>query len=413
MLSGGREDAFSDDIDWLDVGSGAPGGDTPPRRPWPRWFTAVVVLAAVALVLTVLNRERGAQSSARLSAAPTTSAPTPTPKPTPTRTASETFTSPTPTTVTILPTASVTRLGRPLLGVTAGWELIGYSNDVLVRIELAAGRITRTPIPSLPDGGPVSLLVGANRVRIQPFGNVPGYLVPDGKAFRELPLLEQDGLVLPGPAADQMWLGSGDGSHPVMTLATLDGGKLAGSIPMPPELSTYDATADGAGGLLFSSVGGVYAAGPDGLRRISTGALAAVGPTGWLVTECDDRYRCQTVLIGRADGSRRIINSAISIRGPRGVISPDGATAAVMNIDSNGATVLQLLDLASGSRRVLKVSPEQGYYDVSVVFSPDSRWVFTVAAGGSLAVINRQTGAVGSLGVDLPAFSQIALRPAR
>jgi hypothetical protein len=405
----GREDAFSDDIDWLDVGSDAPGQATPPRRPWPRWFTVVVVLTAVALVLTVLNRERGVQSAARLSTAPTTSAPPPTPTQTPTstQTAPETSTAPT----TALPAVSVTQLDRPLLGATTGWELIGYGDAVLVRIELAAGRITRTAIPSFPDNGAATLLAGTDRVRIQPFDRTPSFLVPDGKPFRELPALKRDGLVFPGPAANQMWMESGDSPHPVMTLATLDGGKLAGSLPIPPELSAYDAVADGAGGLLFPGASGVYAAQSNGLRRISTGSLAAVGPTGWLVTECDDRYRCQTVLIGRADRSRRTVNPPLSVRSPRGSISPDGATAAVMIVDFNGDIALHLLDLASGSQRVLKVFTSDEYGGAGIVWSPDSSWVFTLTAQGTLVVLNRETGGLGGLNMSLPPLNQLVVRP--
>ncbi|HEX8082549.1 MAG TPA: hypothetical protein VF557_20235 [Jatrophihabitans sp.] len=409
-----RGDPYSDDIDWLDVGSdGAPGGTAPPRRPWPRWFTAAVVLAVVALVLSVLNRERATQSTARVSTLPTTSptsAPT-TPAPSPTAPA---FTVAPPAHTSTLPAVSVTRLGRPLLGATTGWELIARGDEVLVRIELAAGRITRTTVPgSRSDQGFVSLLAGADQVLIQPLDRAPGYLVPDGKPSRELPVLDKDGWVFPGPAPNQMWMRSGD-SQPVMALTTLDGGKLAGSLPMPPDSAAYEVVADGAGGLLVSGVGGVYTAGPDGLRRISTGALLAVGPTGWLVAECDDRYRCQTVLIGRVDGSRQTVNAAIPIRSPRGVISPDGATAAMMTFDPSGRLGLELINLASGNRRALKVSLHMESYDGGgIAFSPDSALVFAVTADKTLAVINRETGTVGGLGVSLPELSQLVLRPAR
>lgn len=415
-----RGDPYSDDIDWLDVGSdGAPGGTAPPRRPWPRWFTVAVVLAVVALVLSVLNRERGTQSTARVSTAPTTS-PTPAPTtPAPSQTAPATFTVPPPSPTaptaptSTLPAVSVTRVGRPLLGVTAGWELIARGDEVLVRIELAAGRITRTTVPGSRSENWVTLLAGADRVLIQPFERVPGYLVPDGKPSRELPVLDKDGLAFPGPAPNQMWINSDD-SQSAMALTTLEGGKLAGSLPLPPKSSGYEVFADGAGGLLVSGIGGVYTARPDGLRRISTGALLAVGPTGWLVTECDDRYRCQTVLIGRVDGSRQTVNAAIPGRSPRGVISPDGATAAMMTFDHSGRLGLELIDLASGNRRAPKVFLHMESHDGGgIAFSPDSALVFAVTAEKTLAVINRETGTVGGLGVSLPELSQLVLRPAR
>jgi hypothetical protein len=258
------------------------------------------------------------------------------------------------------------------------------------------------------------MVAGVDRVVIRPLDNVPGYLVPDGKPARQLsPLLNQDGPVFPGPAPNQMWIRPSDDHEPVMALATSDGARLAGFIPIPQESSAFDATPDGAGYLLFTGIGGVYDARPEGLRRITTGALLAVGPTGWLVVECDEQYRCHTVLVGRVDGSRRVVNARSVSRDWRGVISPDGATAAMMTSGPNGAIGLDLLDLASGNRRVLDVSVSQQSYDAGIVFSPDSTWLFAVVTDGTLAVINRETGAVGTLGAPLPALSQLVLRPAR
>jgi hypothetical protein len=198
-----------------------------------------------------------------------------------------------------------------------------------------------------------------------------------------------------------------------MALTTLDGVRLASFIRIPLDSSAYNATPDGAGYLLFSGIGGVYDARPDGIRRISTGALLAVGPTGWLVVECDEQYRCQTVLIGRLDGSRRVVNAGTVSPNQVGVISPDGSTAAMLGTSPDGGRGLYLLDLASGRRRDVRLSVSQDSFDADLSFSPDSSLLFTVAAEGSLAVITRRTGAVGSLGVPLPVLSQLVLRPAR
>lgn len=365
-----------------------------------------VIAIAVALVVAALTYERGTPSAARPSAAPTT--PTP-----PSTTQASSLTPTTSAPRPAGPQVTVTRLGRPLLGATTDWELIARGDKVLLRIEPAAGRITRTAIPTLLSGGPVYLLGGEDRVLIQPLDKVPGYLVPDGRPARELPALPgYDGPVFPGPEPNQMWVRPSDDHKPVMALADLDGARLGGFIPIPPENVSFDATADGAGYLLFPGIGGVYNARPNLLRRVSTGSLIAVGPTGWLVTECDDRHSCQPVLIGRADGSRRVVNAAIEGREQRGVISPDGATAAMLTSAPNGAIGLQLIDLATGNRRVLSLSVNQSYTE-AITFSPDSAWLFAVTADGALSVINRKTGAVGDLGVPLPPLSQLAVRPAR
>jgi hypothetical protein len=175
-----------------------------------------------------------------------------------------------------------------------------------------------------------------------------------------------------------------------------------------------EASADGAGYLLYPGIGGVYDARPGGLRRISTGVLMAVGPTGWLAVECDERYRCQTVLISRANGLRRTVADGELSRDGRGVISPDGSTAAVMTSGPNGAVGLAIIDLAS--HRVLRIpgmAVNQETMDGAVVFSPDSKWLFVVTADGAVSMINPRTAAVSPLGISLPALSQLVVRPAR
>jgi hypothetical protein len=61
----------------------------------------------------------------------------------------------------------------------------------------------------------------------------------------------------------------------------------------------------------------------------------------------------------------------------------------------------------------VQLSVGQESFDADISFSPDSSLLFAVATDGSLAVINRRTGAVGSLGAPLPVLSQLVLRPAR
>jgi hypothetical protein len=407
-------DRYSDDIDWYVVGStdepAEPVGAAPPRQPWPRWFTLAVAAALIVGVVAAVNRDR--RTPRVTVGSPTSVSSTPVAPRTSTPRTSTPRTS-APATVPPSAAVSVTRLGHPLLGTTAGWELFGRGDGVLVRIQPAAGQITRTTIPGLQSGSPVFMVAGSDRVVIRPLDNVPGYLVVDGKPARQLPPLLNQGPVLPGPAPNQMWIQPTDDHEPVMALVTLAGARLASFIRIPPGSSAFDAAPDGAGYLLFSAIGGVYDARPDGLRRISTGALLAVGPTGWLVVECDEQYRCQTVLIGRVGGSRRVVNAGPASRDLIGAISPDGTTAAMLTSGSNGGNGLYLLDLVSGRRRVVQVSLNQDSFYAGISFSPDSSLLFAVAADGKLAVINRRTGAVGTLGAPLPALTQLILRPAR
>jgi hypothetical protein len=219
--------------------------------------------------------------------------------------------------------------------------------------------------------------------------------------------------VFPGPSPDRMWVRPADDHQPVMALATLDGRRLADFVPVPAGSSSLEAAADGAGYLLYPGIGGVYDARPGGLRRISSGVLVAVGPTGWLAVECDERYRCQTVLISRANGLRHTVADGEISRDGRGVISPDGSTAAVMTSGPNGAVGLAIIDLASN--RVLRIpglAVSQDTMDGAMVFSPDSNWLFVVTADGAVSVINPRTAAVSPLGISLPALSPLVVRPA-
>jgi hypothetical protein len=401
-----------DDVDWLDVNSSA-GGAAPPRRPWPRWLTLAVLGAVVAVALIVVNVERRAPSAARSRPTPSassipsaSSSPAPSSLPAPPETAVAVPVPP------AGPAVSVTKLGHPLLDASSGWELFGRADQTLFRIQPAAGRITRTTVPGLLSNGPVFLVAGSDRVIIRPLERVPAYVVRDGQPTRRLPLsLSQEGPVFPGPTSDQMWVLPADAYQPVLALATLEGKRLAGFISVPQESSPLEAAPDGAGYVLVPGTGGLYDARPEGLHRISTGSLLAVGPTGWLVLECDDRHRCKPVLVSRTDRARRVVNAAAPPPGTSGMISPDGATAAMIAPAPNGTMGLFLLDLASGRRRVLDLSVNQASYYGAAAFSPDSKWLFVVTADGSLAVINPKTGSVGSLGAPLPPLTQLLVRP--
>jgi hypothetical protein len=398
----GNDDPYADDIDWLDVGS----ADGPPRRPWPKWLTVAVTGAAVAVVVVVLNVERGDPGVSAAKPAPASSS----------QPASSTQSAPqfSPTAQPSLPPVSVTGLGHPLLNTTAGWELFGRGSGVLVRIEPAAGRVTRTAIPDLRTGGPVYLVAGTDRVIVRPLDSVPGYVVRDGRPAEQLaPSLNLDGPVFPGPAPDRMWVRPADDHQPVLALATLTGRRLADFVPVPAGRSPVEAYADGAGYLLYSGIGGVYLARPDGVRRISTGALQAVGPTGWLAVECDEQYRCHTVLINRASGLRRTVATGEASPDSRGVISPDGSTAAVMSFGQNGLVGLALIDLVHNRvLRVPGVSVNQEALNGSMTFSPDSAWLFVITQEGAVSAINPRTAAARPLGVALPSLSQLVVRPA-
>ncbi|MGH3321780.1 MAG: TolB family protein [Streptosporangiaceae bacterium] len=359
--------------------------------------------AAVVAVLIVAEIQHGGEPSASSTSTPT-----------PTRSVS----SPDGQSATPSATSSpvtVTKVGHRLLGVTAGWELFGRGPDEVVRIQLARGRITRTKVPYLDSGGPVSFLVGPDRAVIRPWDSVPGYAVPDGERAHKLRgALGHGGPVIPGPKPGQVWVWAQRETRQKMSLVGLHGSKTGVSIALPAGAGW--AVSDGGGYPLVTATGGVYDMRSDGPHRVTTGRVTAVGPTGWLAIECDDRHRCTRVVIERASGARHELPGHVADRRSRlGSISPDGSTAAVFRVRGAGEITLHLVDLASGADHRLAVSLEQGqgapFPAGSLAWSPDSRWLF-VANGKNLFAVYARTGHVRGVRVKLPQIDQVAVRSA-
>ncbi len=94
--------------------------------------------------------------------------------------------------------------------------------------------------------------------------------------------------------------------------------------------------------------------------------------------------------------------------GTAGLISPDGATAA-MTDPITGA--VHLVTLADGVDRPVDVSADTRSADGAIVWEPDSRWLFVADRYGDLAAVERRTGQVRHFGTVLPELRQLAVRP--
>jgi hypothetical protein len=360
------------------------GGRSSPRG--RRWWLWLIPAAVAALVIAVVT-QRGKPAAAPASPTPTASAPATSPA--------------------VIPFAL-----SELLDETGGWELFGRGPDSVVRLQIAEDRITRTTGVGLGSGGPVSFVVGSNEAVIRPLDDVPGYAIPDGKRPRSLTgELGAGGLVLPGPDPDDVWLQTGEASHASMILVGLDGRPSDTSISIPAGFSPYP-VADGAGYLLLAKTDGrgVYDARPGmRLRRVTTGEVLAVGPTRWLVRECASTHRCTTATVEWVSGARHVLHDIRAYEyGTAGLISPDGATAA-MTDPVTGA--VHLVTLADGVDRPLDVFVEMHLADGAIVWSPDSRWLFVADRYGDLAAVERRTGQVRHFGTVLPELRQLAVRP--
>jgi hypothetical protein len=309
---------------------------------------------------------------------------------------------------------TVTEAGHRLLGVRAGWELLGYGPRRAVRIQLARGRVTETVLPAPDTTGPVSFVAGSSQMIIRPWDFVPGYLVPDGQPARPLAgALSRGGGVLPGPRPGEVWVQS---SYRIrsLSLARADG-TVTGVFMRLPASGWWLASPNGRGYVLLSGVGEIYDVWPGGSRKLG-GMLAAVGPTRWLTVNCDRPNHCADVVTDTVTGARRQLGgppvASASAASP-GVIAPDGATAAVFRVTAGDQVTLHLVSLATGAdqRIAVPLGPDS-VGAATMAWSPDSRWLFVVTAHGGLAAVNAATQRVQGLGVRLPWLRQIAIRNA-
>ncbi|HEX3811277.1 MAG TPA: hypothetical protein VHX59_00415 [Mycobacteriales bacterium] len=381
------------------------GSDRPPRR-WTGVVAALVLAAGVVGYLASHN-----SGSGHPSAHPSPPlAPTRSERPQPPG-----LSGPSPTTAEI---------GHRILGVTARWELFGRGDGFVVRIQPARGLVTRTGVPILDSGGPVSFYAGPAQVIVRPLDTVTGYVVPDGQPAQDAPGdLANGGPLLAGPDPGHVWVPVGDGDRATMTLVGMDGRPTRTFVPLPEDLNGFTRS-DQLGYLLFTGTGGVYDVRPTGprgeseqksaVRRVTAGALLAAGPTRWLTRECDERGRCTTVVTDRRTGHRRSLGHLAALPGAMegGVIAPDGSYAAVLRPDSqSGEVTVQLVSLASGAEHAVDVPLDQQSIQAgTIVWSPDSRWLFVAGAHGELSVVDARTAAVRDLGVQIPPVVQLAIR---
>lgn len=417
----------TDDVDWLDLGPDPDEGKPPsdPRRRYLWYGGAAALVVAVLLTRTQHGTGRAAAPSrsaaAGASAGPVSSA-------SGSGTASDTAgsavspgESPASSGTFVDPTAVLAPMpnvpvrvigtGHRLLDVPAGWDLFALGESSVVRIQLAAGRVTVTALPAVATDPSTAFLVGADRAIVRPMGGTAASVVRDGKPAESLaPSLEQGPQLLPGPDSRHMWAEEAGG----LSLLTLDGKPTGTTIEVPVSGSVMGS--DGTGyAVLTSMIGGAYYARPGSVHRITSGVLVAAGPTRWLVNECDDSLRCALIAIDRATGARHTMNSVPDSWYDQSLdaMSPDGRTVAVPRPDGeNGSAGIDLLDLASGLRHPVDVTraPLDQPHGSQLVWSPDSRWLFVVDAGRRVVVVNRATGKATPLRTALPPVFQLAFR---
>jgi hypothetical protein len=302
--------------------------------------------------------------------------------------------------------------GHRLLGVTGSWKLYAQGADAVVRIQLARGQVTVTRFPQLRSSGPVSFVVGRDWALVRPLDHVPGYLISASEPARVLsgPLGPGGMLLLPGPGPGQLWSGAAVADAGPMLVRRLDGTptgttgpRLEGSWPVPSGTGSY---------LLLEPNGiSIPQPGGTGLTTLRLSSVLAIGPGSLLVTQCR-RFQCAAVLFDERTGQRRALPSlnydAVQLTG---VIAPDGRLAAFSQW-THDQVALELLNLTTGTeRKVLAPLGQAGLDEQSLVWSPDSRWLFAALNSGRIVAINAASGRVTGLGIRLPPVSQLAIWP--
>jgi hypothetical protein len=313
----------------------------------------------------------------------------------------------------------VTQLPDPILD-EPGLDLFGFSDNALVRVELATGRVTRTSLPGLADVR-LAFVPVRGGVLVHREDGGPSYLVRDGHRPEEAaPQLSGPGPMLPGPDLDHVWVMDAAGATPTLRLLGRDGRRTGTSVALP-RYGSYEPVADGAGYALVYGVGGAYSARPEGLTRVTTGAVLATGRMGWLALDCDEHAVCSAVLVDRAGRRRAVAGVTAPDVGfnapaiPNGALAPDGRTVALYVGDPSRALWLVLVDLGSGDRMQTDLTLVGGAVSQSLTWSPDGRWLFGVDSSARMVAIDHRTGRLQLLVPDtlvpaLPVIQQVALR---
>lgn len=400
------EEPPPDDVELLEVGPKSPVRGVLRTSHRTSWLLLAGVMAAALIVMLV-------HAGRTPSGAPTARGPTTTPS-------SPLLTSEPGSTV-VAPPVVVTVVDHPLLAVRRGWEVFGRGDGVVVRIEVARDRITRTAVPALASEGPVSFVAGSSWALVRPLDFVPGYVIRDGRQARAASgALGSGGPAFPGPDPGHLWV-SANAAADRMLLVGVDGQATGASIAVPAGSSPFDAIPDQTGGLLFPERDGVYDVQPGtgdrpgSAYRVTSGTVLAVGPTRWLIEYCNNGSRCLAVVVDRTTGVRHQLNGQIDPAGqPAGVISPDGKQAAVFLGSSRKR--IATVDLATGVRHSLPIRVNPVAFNPgwgTMAWSPDSRWLLVVAANGHLEAVDARTDHVTDLtettGSALPHLIQLAV----
>lgn len=391
------------DEEELALGSRRPPRNLLSRLSW-RWRAALLTLlvAAVAIPLVATRSHTPKPAAERPRSTPTTRPPI----------RSSTSVPPPPA-----PKPFVTRIHRDFLGIHAQWELFGWAGNEMVRIQFARGRVTTTQVPAVASSGPLYFLAGEHSALIHPLDFVEGYVVPDGQVPKPEPArLACGGPVLPGPVPDTVWVPPCSGPPDRLLLTRLDGTRV-GPVLRMPRGSAVEALPDGQGYALLPGYRQfpTLDVRPGRVTRVARGPVLSVGATRWLLRRCRDHV-CHGIVVNRRSGVRRVLTAPLpsvtrtrNIAAGMGAIAPNGSAAALWAARTK---LLVLVNLHTGASRAEPVAVSDWMLQ-TMVWSPDSRWLFGIDFGGGLWAVNARTGRVVhnlTFALHVPLLAELAIR---
>jgi hypothetical protein len=189
-------------------------------------------------------------------------------------------------------------------------------------------------------------------------------------------------------------------------------------------LTAYPSFVDPLGGVVVDAAGGSYRVTVEGVSRLTSGRLLAIGRSRLLVEECDETLVCGHYVVERSSGVRRRIELepavSLGLASDRMVSVPstDALNEAEnrflvsfwdRSVDFRRRT--GLLDLETGDFAEFS---DFNLYDnggVNVLWGSDGEQVFWLDSIGHLQVLDPDTGVSVRFSDDLDQLNGFALRP--
>lgn len=306
---------------------------------------------------------------------------------------------------------SVREAGVEVVALTHGGEI--------TRIDVTTGATVTTDVTASSQFGPPTLHSGDGWILVPSFDDVQGSVVLFDDGTRTSIDLGSSWPLLAVGTSGRFWRGEQQvrDSAPMRLIEiSIDGSATGAEIDLN---GFFPRMTDPLGGVVVDAPGGSYIVTTDGITRLTTGRLLALGRERAFVQECGDRLDCGYFVIDRATGERRPLALDRAL-GDRATLEAGGwwtfqeplnaAEDAVFILSwdqfGNGEQSHGVLDLVTGA--YIEIG---GAIDVPTLrWGQDGTSVFWLD-GSRLRVFDISTGDSVLFSEDLGNLSTFTLRP--